>query len=176
MRERRKENPHRPNHRRDTRPPTPGSPTALLSLPEPELWGCSWSSLATSCPHVWLSGQVESRPGLWGEDPGTHTRLVVLPFWLPASCLLLALFSILRASCRALLPCLFPSLSPSLFFFFFLFFCFLGPHMWCMEVPRLGVKSELQLLACTEATATPDPSCLCDLHHSSRQHRVLSTE
>ena len=26
-------------------------------------------------------------------------------------------------------------------FFFFLFF--LGPHLWHMEVPRLGVKSEL---------------------------------
>ena len=24
-----------------------------------------------------------------------------------------------------------------------LFFCFLGPHLWHMEVPRLGVKSEL---------------------------------
>ena len=30
------------------------------------------------------------------------------------------------------------------FFFFFAFF--LGSHLWHMEVPRLGVKSELQLL------------------------------
>ena len=32
-----------------------------------------------------------------------------------------------------------------------------------MEVPRLGVESELQLPAYTTATATPDPSCICDL-------------
>ena len=32
--------------------------------------------------------------------------------------------------------------SLSFFFSFFLFF-FLGLHAWCMEVPRLGVKSEL---------------------------------
>ena len=31
-----------------------------------------------------------------------------------------------------------------------------------MEVPRLGVKSELQLLAYTTAT-TPDPSHICEL-------------
>ena len=36
----------------------------------------------------------------------------------------------------------------------FLSFVFLGPHSWHMEVHRLGVESELQLLACTTATAT----------------------
>ena len=41
--------------------------------------------------------------------------------------------------------------------------------MWHMEVPRLGVKSKLQLLACTTATAVWDLSCICDLHHSSWQ-------
>ena len=44
---------------------------------------------------------------------------------------------------------------------------FLGPHLWHMEVPRLGVKSELQLLTYITATAMPDPSHVCDLHHSS---------
>ena len=43
-----------------------------------------------------------------------------------------------------------------------------------MEVPRLGVKSELLLLAYTTATATPDPNCVCNLHHSSRTHRILN--
>ena len=42
-----------------------------------------------------------------------------------------------------------------------------------MEVPRLGVESELQLLAYATATATQDPSHVCNLHHSSRQHRIL---
>ena len=35
-------------------------------------------------------------------------------------------------------------------------FWFLGPHLWHMEVPRLGVELELQLLAYTTATAMPD--------------------
>ena len=41
------------------------------------------------------------------------------------------------------------------FFFFFLFF-FLVPQLRHMEVPRLGVKLELQLPAYTTATATQD--------------------
>ena len=43
-----------------------------------------------------------------------------------------------------------------------------------MEVPGLGVKSELQPLAYTTATATPDPIRVCNLNHSSQQHRILS--
>ena len=43
-----------------------------------------------------------------------------------------------------------------------------------MEVPRLGVESELQLLACARAIATQDPSHVCDLHHSLRQHGILN--
>jgi len=43
-----------------------------------------------------------------------------------------------------------------------------------MEVPRLGVESELQSPACTTATVLRDPSCICDLHHSSQQHRILN--
>ena len=43
-----------------------------------------------------------------------------------------------------------------------------------MEVPRLGVESELQLQAYTTATATPDPSHICDLHHSLQQHGILN--
>ena len=35
-----------------------------------------------------------------------------------------------------------------------------------MEVPMLGVESELQLLAYPTATATPDPSHICALYHS----------
>ena len=47
------------------------------------------------------------------------------------------------------------------------FFVCVGLHPRHMEVPRLGVKSELQLLAYATATATPDLSCICILHHSS---------
>ena len=43
-----------------------------------------------------------------------------------------------------------------------------------MEVPRLGVQSELQLPAYTTATATRDLSHICDLRHSSRQCWILN--
>ena len=44
-----------------------------------------------------------------------------------------------------------------------------------MEVPRLGIKSELQLLAYARATAIPDLSRNCDLHHSSQwQCQILN--
>ena len=52
---------------------------------------------------------------------------------------------------------------------FFFFFVFLGMLLWHMEAPRLGVESELQLLAYVTATATPDPICDCSLHQSSQQ-------
>ena len=42
-----------------------------------------------------------------------------------------------------------------------------------MEVPRLGVSSELLLPAYARATATLDPSRVCDLHHSSQKCRTL---
>ena len=43
-----------------------------------------------------------------------------------------------------------------------------------MEVPRLAVELELQPPAYAKATATRDPSRICDLHHSSWQHRILN--
>ena len=43
-----------------------------------------------------------------------------------------------------------------------------------MEVSRLGVELELQLLAYTRATATPDLSHICKLHHSSRKCWILN--
>ena len=38
----------------------------------------------------------------------------------------------------------------------------------------LGVKLELQPLACITATATPDPGRICDLHDSSWQRQILN--
>ena len=43
-----------------------------------------------------------------------------------------------------------------------------------MEVPWLGVESELQLPAYTTATAMPDPNHVWDLHQSSRQCWILN--
>ena len=43
-----------------------------------------------------------------------------------------------------------------------------------MEIPRPGVKSEPQLPVYTTATATPDPSHVYDIHHSSQQLQILN--
>ena len=51
---------------------------------------------------------------------------------------------------------------------FIYLFALLGPHPKHMEVPRLGVKSELQLPAYITATAMRDSSHVCNLHPSSQ--------
>ena len=43
-----------------------------------------------------------------------------------------------------------------------------------MEVPRLGVESEPQLLAYATATAMQDPSWVWDLYHSSQPRQILN--
>ena len=59
-------------------------------------------------------------------------------------------------------------------FFFLVFLPFLGPFPQHMEVPRLGVESELQPPAYATATATQDLSCICDLHYCSQQYQILN--
>ena len=49
-------------------------------------------------------------------------------------------------------------------FLIFNFFFFLRPHLGHMEVPKPGIKSELQLPDYT--IAIPNPNCVCDLHCS----------
>ena len=51
---------------------------------------------------------------------------------------------------------------------------FLGLYPWHMEVPRLGVETELQVQVYDTAIATQDLSHTCDLHHSSPQRRILN--
>ena len=51
---------------------------------------------------------------------------------------------------------------------------FLGLHPRHMEIPRPGVKLELQLPAYTTATATPDPRRVCNLCRSLWQHWLLN--
>ena len=43
-----------------------------------------------------------------------------------------------------------------------------------LKVPRLGVRSDLQLQAYTTAMAMQDPSHICDLHHSHGNARSLT--
>ena len=52
------------------------------------------------------------------------------------------------------------------------FFFFLGLYTQHMELSRLGVESELQLLTYATATATPDLSCIFNLQARSLTHRV----
>ena len=47
------------------------------------------------------------------------------------------------------------------------FLVFLGLHPQHMEVPRLEVKLELQLLAYATAITMSDLNCICDVDHSS---------
>lgn len=49
---------------------------------------------------------------------------------------------------------------------FFSFFTFLCPHLWHIEVPGLGVESELQLPAYNIAMAILEPIQICSVHLS----------
>ena len=75
-------------------------------------------------------------------------------------------------SCELSQGCMQNMDSPFLFFKCFIIYLFLWLSLWHMEVPGLGVESELQLPAYT--TATRDLSRVYDLHHSLRQHRSLT--
>ena len=59
-------------------------------------------------------------------------------------------------------------------FYFPFFFFFLWLHSQHLKVPRLEVKSELQLPAYTTATATRDMRCICNLCCSSQQRWILN--
>ena len=60
------------------------------------------------------------------------------------------------------------------FFSFIYLFILLEPHLHHLEDPRLGVESDLQVLAYTTATAMPDLSHVFNLYHSSQQRRILN--
>ena len=72
-------------------------------------------------------------------------------------------------SIRKLVVATFISYFIYLFIFAFLKIKLGGPHPWHVEVPRLDVELELQLLVYVTATGTQDPNHVCDLHRSSQQ-------
>ena len=57
----------------------------------------------------------------------------------------------------------------------FLSFCFFFSAVPLhMDIPRLGIESELQLPPYASTTATPDPCYICNLHHSAQQCQILN--
>ena len=60
------------------------------------------------------------------------------------------------------------------YIFFFFFLVFLARHPQHTEVPRLGVKSELQLPAYITATARPDPSHIAAYTTAHGNTQILS--
>jgi len=67
------------------------------------------------------------------------------------------------------------STSGLFFFFFSFFFFFLGPNPWHMEVPRLGVQSELRLPAYTTTKTAMRDLCAASATYTTDhgQHRIL---
>ena len=61
-----------------------------------------------------------------------------------------------------------------IFIFFFFFFFGVWSHPRYIEVPRLGIESELKLLAYAIATAMPDLSHISNLHPSSWKQWILT--
>ena len=56
-----------------------------------------------------------------------------------------------------------------LYFYYVFIFVFLGLHPQHIEIPRIGVQSELLLAGYTRAAEMPEPSCVCNLCQSSWQ-------
>ena len=57
---------------------------------------------------------------------------------------------------------------------FLFFFSFLGPHLEGYGSSQARGRIGATAVAYARATATWDPSCVCDLHHSSEQHWILN--
>ena len=53
-------------------------------------------------------------------------------------------------------------------YLFIYLFCFSGTHLWHMEIPGLGVESDLQLPAYATGIAVHDTGWVFSLHHRSR--------
>ena len=116
---------------------------------------------------AWL--QAQPVKGHWSPNCSTKSLLIQdnlkYPNWPAQNCSIPPLFPF---------GIFFKEINFILFYFILFIFCFRGLHLRQMEVPRLGVKSELQLPAYTTGTATRDPSYICDPHHSSWQGWILN--
>ena len=94
------------------------------------------------------------------------STLIYIKLWIQIEILLYALYSLYYYT-MPYYTILYSILILKSIFFFFSFF--LGLHTQHMEVPKLGVELKRQLPTYTTATALWNPSCICNLHHSSWQ-------
>ena len=122
----------------------------------------------------WKEEKRKHKMGPWQQSLSTvnSTRPGIFSDWLPTVSPLSDILNVLNTFCT--INNVFSKVNTQIIFFHFFFFCFLGLHPQHLEVLRLGVKSELYLPACTTVSSTPDPSCVCNLHHSSWQHQMLN--
>ena len=124
--------------------PRPGIKSELQLQPTPQLWQL-W--ILNPCTRLGIEPPPQQQP-----EPLQRQCQILNPLYRNGNCHLNSFY----------------------FIIFLFYFFFLGPHSWHREVPRWGVKLELQLLAYALATAMPDPSYVCNLHHSSQQCRILN--
>ena len=68
----------------------------------------------------------------------------------------------------------FPSNLDSFYLFIYCLFVFLGPYHMAYGGSQASSLIGAVALAYAKATATQDPSHVCDLHHSSRQGQILN--
>ena len=100
-------------------------------------------------------------------ESSTTSSKVATPVHIPTSSPMLVIFRRTRfQGCKERLSLLWG-------FCFFVFFPFRAAPRH-MEAPRLGAESEPLPLAYTTATATPDLSLVCNLHHGSWQHWIFN--
>ena len=135
-----------------SQPSRPALPGDRCALRVPSRMRRGWDLMKPfgvnpACPaRSWLQGTLTSRAG-WGYTPLAQARAPVSAVTFAQAC--------------------HPSrLSRGVTSSWHYFFPLLQLHVRHMEVPRLGVKWELQPPACTTATATRDLSHVCDLCHS----------
>ena len=119
-------------------------------------WELNWN---WSCRPTLQPRQIQAASATYTK---AHGNAGILPHW--------GRPEIKPASSQILVR--FVSAEPQWELLIFLFLVYFGPHLWHVQVPRLGVKSELQLPAYTTAmldpshhlqptlqlTAMPDPS------------------
>ena len=130
---------------------------------------CCWKNGAHRLAGHRVATSLQWKCRFWLSWSGWGLRLCISnepPGWCRPPLHGKILNPLLRAYARASISCLFIYLCVYLFI--------LGLYVQHMEVPRPGVKLELQLPAYTTAPATQDLSHNCDLCRILWQHRIFN--